>query len=309
MANKNTALVTGGAGFIGSHLVDELLRLEYRVVVLDNLSSGQLKNINSACVFLHVDIAKDPIESVFEKEKPSLVFHLAAQSSVAKSATDPITDAQSNILGTLRIIENAKKYGVHKIIYSSTGGAIYGEPPELPVDESSPAMPLSHYGLSKLHGEQYTKLYRNLYKLKYTILRYANVYGPRQDGNGEAGVIPIFASLMLAGKQPTIYGDGSQKRDFVHVSDVIKANIAAITKGDNQTFNIGTSKMHSVNQIYELIKEHTSFNKEAIQAQHRPGDVYEISLDYSKAQKELEWSPEREFEQGLQETLQYIETH
>jgi len=309
MANENTALVTGGAGFIGSHLVDRLLETGMRVVVIDDLSSGQLKNINSKCVFMHGDITSGTLDSIFEKEKPSLVFHLAAQSSVAISSQKPMLDASTNVLGTLKVVENCCEHGVKKLIYSSTGGAIYGEPPELPVDESTPAHPISNYGVSKFQGEQFIQLYHKLHNLNYCILRYSNVYGPRQDGNGEAGVIPIFATLMQEGKQPTIYGTGEQKRDFVSVHDVVKANMLAISHGKQTVYNIGSSVMYSVNQIFDLIKEHTDFAKEALLGAPRPGDVFEISLDYSKAKRELEWEPEVAFENGLQETLQYIQAH
>ena len=309
MANENTALVTGGAGFIGSHLVDELLNSGRRVIVVDDLSSGQLKNINSNCVFMHGDITSDALDSIFEKEKPSLVFHLAAQSSVAISSDKPLLDASTNILGTLKIAENCYKHGVKKLIYSSTGGAIYGEPPELPVDESTAPKPISNYGVSKFQGEQFIELYHKLHNVNYCILRYANVYGPRQDGNGEAGVIPIFATLIQDGKQPTIFGTGEQKRDFVSVHDVVRANMLAISKGKNSTYNIGSSLMYSVNQIYDLIKDHYGFTKEALTGAPRAGDVFEISLDYAKAKKELEWEPEIDFENGLQETLQYIQSH
>ena len=309
MANENTALVTGGAGFIGSHLVDELLNSGRRVIVVDDLSSGQLKNINSNCVFMHGDITSDALDSIFEKEKPSLVFHLAAQSSVAISSDKPLLDASTNILGTLKIAENCYKHGVKKLIYSSTGGAIYGEPPELPVDESTAPKPISNYGVSKFQGEQFIELYHKLHNVNYCILRYANVYGPRQDGNGEAGVIPIFATLIQDGKQPTIFGTGEQKRDFISVHDVVRANILSICNGKNSTYNIGSSVMYSVNQIYDLIKDHYGFTKEALTGAPRTGDVFEISLDYAKAKKELEWEPEIDFENGLQETLQYIQTH
>ena len=309
MANENTALVTGGAGFIGSHLVDELLNSGRRVIVVDDLSSGQLKNINSNCVFMHGDITSDALDSIFEKEKPSLVFHLAAQSSVAISSNKPLLDASTNILGTLKILENCIKHGVKKLIYSSTGGAIYGEPPELPVDESTAPKPISNYGVSKFQGEQFIELYHKLHNVNYCILRYANVYGPRQDGNGEAGVIPIFATLIQDGKQPTIFGTGEQKRDFISVHDVVRANMLAISNGKNSTYNIGSSVMYSVNQIYDLIKDHYGFTKEALTGAPRTGDVFEISLDYAKAKKELEWEPEIDFENGLQETLQYIQSH
>ena len=309
MANENTALVTGGAGFIGSHLVDELLNSGRRVIVVDDLSSGQLKNINSNCGFMHGDITSDALDSIFEKEKPSLVFHLAAQSSVAISSDKPLLDASTNILGTLKIAENCYKHGVKKLIYSSTGGAIYGEPPELPVDESTAPRPISNYGVSKFQGEQFIELYHKLHNVNYCILRYANVYGPRQDGNGEAGVIPIFATLIQDGKQPTIFGTGEQKRDFISVHDVVRANMLAISNGKNSTYNIGSSVMYSVNQIYDLIKDHYGFTKEALTGAPRTGDVFEISLDYAKAKKELEWEPEIDFENGLQETLQYIQSH
>ena len=199
MAQTKTALVTGGAGFIGSHLVDRLLSMEYKVVVVDNLSTGKLKNLNPGATFHHIDITNSSVSEVFQREEPDLVFHLAAQTSVPHSTKDPVTDGEINVLGTLRLLEAARRCGIEKFIYSSTGGAMYGEPESNPCSDQHPVAPLSPYGLSKYLGEQYLELYWRLHRLNYVSLRYGNVYGPRQDPHGEAGVVAIFTQAMLDG--------------------------------------------------------------------------------------------------------------
>ena len=231
MTESTKVLVTGGAGFIGSHLVKGLLNHGYSVAVVDDLSSGQLGNLDRRATFYHAPINDPGINQIIRREGPELIFHLAAQSSVRQSTQDPVADADANVLGTIRLLDAAAAEGVDKIIFSSTGGAIYGNPDTIPCDEATPVNPLTPYALSKYVSELYLELFYRTYELRYTILRYANVYGPGQNPNGEAGVVAIFAGLMLRGRVPNIYGDGLQERDFVYVSDVVEANLAAMHQG------------------------------------------------------------------------------
>ena len=306
MSEAKTALVTGGAGFIGSHLVDRLVSQGFRVVVIDNLSTGKLKNLNPAATFHHVDITNKSVVEVFQREQPDLVFHLAAQASVSVSTKDPIHDSDINVMGTLRLLEAARRCGIEKFIYSSTGGALYGEPQYTPCDENHPIAPLSPYALSKYVGEQYLQLYHQLYLLNYTTLRYSNVYGPRQEPHGEAGVVAIFTQAMLEGKQPQIFGDGNQERDFVYIDDVVEANLAAIERGDADAFNIGTGEKTSVNRIFESIQSIIKYRWGPEHGPARPGEVYQISLDGSKAARELGWTPKATLEEGLGQTVEYF---
>ena len=306
MAEAKTALVTGGAGFIGSHLVDRLLSSDYRVVIVDNLSTGKLKNLNPAATFHHVDITHSSINEVFHREQPDLVFHLAAQASVSVSTKDPIHDSNVNVIGTLHLLEAARRHGTEKFIYSSTGGALYGEPEHNPCTEEHPVAPMSPYGVSKYVCELYLQLYHRLYQLDYTTLRYGNVYGPRQEPHGEAGVVAIFAQAMLEGKQPQIFGDGNQERDFVYIDDVVDANLLAIDSGGNCAFNIGTGENTSVNRIFESLKGIIHYRWGPEHGPARPGDVYRISLDSSKAVQELGWTPKTSLEDGLNQTVEYF---
>ena len=306
MAKTKTALVTGGAGFIGSHLVDRLLSLEYKVVVVDNLSTGKLKNLNPSATFHHLDITHASASEVFQREEPDLVFHLAAQVSVTHSTRDPIKDGEINVLGTLRLLEACRRYGPEKFIYSSTGGALYGDPEANPCDDQHRVEPLSPYGMSKYLGEQYLELYRRLHQLNYVTLRYGNVYGPRQDPHGEAGVVAIFTQAMLEGKQPQIFGDGNQERDFISVDDVIEANILAIDRGNSTAYNIGTGEGTSVNRIFELLQSITKYKWDPEHGPSRPGDVYQISLDSTRAAQELGWHPQVNLEDGLRKTVEYF---
>lgn len=301
-----TALVTGGAGFIGSHLVKRLLSLGYRVIVVDNLSSGKLRNIDHAAVFHHGDITDRAVIEFVHKEQPNLVFHLAAQSSVGNSIRDPIRDADVNVVGTLKLLEAARLYGIDKLIYSSTGGALYGDPESNPCREDHLVAPISPYGASKYAAEMYLELYHRLYHVDYTVLRCANVYGPGQDPNGEAGVVAIFTQAMLEGNPPTIFGDGNQSRDFVYVDDVVDANLCAIDHGTGRSYNIGTGQMTTINQIFESLKEITGYHWEAERGPMRPGDVYEISLDAAKAAQELGWTPTTSLDDGLRQTVEYF---
>ena len=306
MGEAKKALVTGGAGFIGSHLVDRLLELEYKVVVMDNLSTGKIKNLDAAAVFHHTDITQPAMDDIIQREQPDLVFHMAAQTSVSQSTKDPIKDVNANVLGTLRVIEASRRVGVEKIIYSSTGGALYGNPETIPCPDDTPIAPVSPYGMSKWVAEQYLNFYYRLYRLNFTSLRYGNVYGPRQDPYGEAGVVSIFTQAMLEGKQPQIFGDGAQERDFVAVSDVVEANIAAIYHGDGKSMNISTGEATSVNRIFELLQDITGYKWDALHAPNRAGEVYQISLDPSNAEQELGWSPKITLKEGLQMTVDYF---
>ena len=304
MAGK-TVLVTGGAGFIGSHIVDRLLSLGYKVVVLDDLSTGRLQNVNRAATFHHTSINHPGVEEIFQREQPAIVNHHTAQASISQSIKDPVRDAEVNIQGTLRLTELSRRYGVERFIFSSSGGTIYGEPQYIPCDESHPVNPLSPYALSKHAAEQYLALYHHTYRLNYVTLRYANVYGPRQDPLGEAGVIAIFAMTMLEGKQPRIYGTGEQQRDFVFVDDVVDANILAM-EGANGEFNIGTGRATSVNRIFELLKDTIKYRSSPVYGPGRPGEVFKISLDASKFEKEFGWKPKVTLEDGLMRTVDFF---
>ena len=306
MAYRRSALVTGGAGFIGSHLVDRLVEENYRVIILDDLSTGKLKNLNHEATFHHISITHPTMPSILDRERPDLVFHLAAQSSVPKSVRDPILDNEVNVLGTLRLLEASRRAGVEKVIYSSTGGALYGEPEVVPCPDDAPVVPISPYGMSKYMAEQYLDFFSRQYRLNYTTLRYGNVYGPRQDPFGEAGVVAIFISAILSGQRPRIFGDGNQTRDFVCVDDVVGANIAAVHRGHRTALNIGSGQLTSVNELYEMLKEITGFRWDAEHGPARAGDVYRISLDCSKAERELGWTPKTNLKEGLTRTYKYL---
>ena len=306
MADGRKALVTGGAGFIGSHMVDRLLEMELKVVVMDDLSTGKIKNLKSEAVFHHTDITQPAMAEIIQREQPDLVFHMAAQTSVTQSTKDPIGDTNANVLGTLRILEASRRVGVEKIIYSSTGGALYGDPETVPCADDAAITPVSPYGMSKWVAEQYMDYYYRQYRLNYTSLRYGNVYGPRQDPNGEAGVVAIFTQAMLEGKQPQIFGDGTQERDFVSVFDVVDANIAAIDRGDGKSMNIATGEATNVNRIFELLRSITGYKWDPLHAPQRTGEVYRIALDWSRAAQELDWSPRISLEDGLKLTVDYF---
>ncbi len=298
-------LVTGGAGFIGSHLVDRLLSLGYRVAVVDDLSTGRLQNLNKGATFYHTSITDPGLEEVFEREKPTLVNHHAAQISVFESVRDPLKDAEVNIQGTLRLIELSRRYGVEKFIFPSSGGSLYGEPQYLPCDENHPINPLSPYALSKHVAERYLELYNHTYRLDYVTLRYGNVYGPRQDPHGEAGVVAIFIMAMLEGRHPRIYGSGEQERDFIYVDDVVDANVLAI-EAQHKEYNVGSGQGASVNKIFEMVKRITRYRWSPEYGPARPGEVFKISLDYSKLIKEFEWRPKVGLEDGLLQTVEYF---
>ncbi|MFC1729973.1 SDR family oxidoreductase [candidate division KSB1 bacterium] len=300
-------LVTGGAGFIGSHIVDLLIENGHDVVIVDNLITGNKENINPKVRFYEVDMTKPALREVFEKEKPEFVIHEAAQINVRSSVEDPIFDATSNVLGTINVLECCKEFKVKKIVYSSSGGACYGEPEYMPCDEKHPVNPISHYGASKFAAEHYFYLYNFLYKIDYIILRYSNVYGPRQDPKGEAGVVSIFIEKLMAGKIPTINGDGKQTRDFVFVGDVARANLLALEKNpENKVFNIGFGKETSVNEIYSEIEEATGSDIKAKHGPAIPGEVYKIYLECNLAKQELKWEPMVGIEEGIGRTTEWF---
>ena len=302
---EKSVLVTGGAGFIGSHLVDRLISLGHRVVVVDDLSSGRLQNLNRGAVFYHTSINHPSVEEIVRQEQPDIIAHHAAQVSISESVRDPIRDSEINIQGTLRLIELSRRYGVGRFIFASSGGALYGEPDRNPCNEQQPVRPVSPYGLSKYSAEGYLGMYHNIYRLPYVALRYGNVYGPRQDPAGEAGVVAIFARAMLEGKQPRIYGSGRQERDFIYVDDVIDANIAAMDEGQG-AYNVGTGSGTSVARIFEMLKEILGYRWDATYGPAKPGEVFSISLDSSKLQQEMGWMPKLSLEQGLAQTVEYV---
>ncbi|MEE8168520.1 MAG: SDR family oxidoreductase [Candidatus Hydrothermarchaeales archaeon] len=296
-------LVTGGAGFIGSHVADLLLAREYDVVIVDNLSTGKLENVSKEATFYKVDITSEEIKELVRKEGIEYVVHHAAQAQVRRSLEDPVFDAKVNILGSLNLLECCRD--AKKFIYASSGGAVYGEPQYLPVDEEHPVNPLSPYGASKYAVEKYLQIYSDVYGLGYVSLRYGNVYGPRQDPFGEAGVIAIFGGKMLRSEQPTIFGDGEQTRDFVYVEDIARANLLSMEEG-NGIYNIGTGKETSVNQIFETMRQILGVKMEADFGSPIPGEVRRISLDASRAKAELGWKAQVSIEKGLEKTLRYL---
>jgi len=303
-------LITGGAGFIGSNIVDAYIKTGYQVVVVDNLVTGKKENINPKAKFYNADITdKKQIAQIFEKEKPCIVNHHAAQLDVRKSVADPVFDATTNILGAINLLENAVKYKVKKIIFASSGGVMYGEcgtrRGESPSEKRIPE-PLSPYGITKHTVEHYLDYYSKIYGLKHAIFRYGNVYGPRQDPHGEAGVVAIFINRILANEQIIIFGDGEQIRDYVFISDVVNTNLIALKKGENEIFNIGTGKTKSVNQLFHELSEITGYSKKPVYKSQRAGELFKSSLDVKKAKKVLGWSAEVDFNEGLKETFRYF---
>ena len=300
-------LVTGGAGFIASHLVDRLIEEGHYVIVVDNLSAGRKENVNPKASFYKVDICDSvALEDVFKKEGPEIVDHHAAHVDVRKSVEMPVYDANINILGSLNLCELSKKYQVKKFIYVSTGGAVYGEPKNLPVKETCPVEPLSQYGVSKHTVEHYLSIFYKLYGLNFTVLRYPNVYGQRQSPYGEAGVVAIFTELILQNKHPTIFGDGSKTRDYAYVEDIIAANMRVLGNvGNGEIYNLGWGKEISDLEVFNTVRRALGSDIEPIFSQKRPGEIDHISLDSSKAMKELKWKPKVTFEEGVKLATQY----
>jgi UDP-glucose 4-epimerase len=301
------ALVTGGAGFIGSNLVDMLIQQNMNVVVVDDLSTGFKRNVNPLVKLYYSSICDRELKSVFEKERPDFVFHLAAQTAVTRSIADSYSDARINILGSLNVISNCVEFGVKKIIYSSSC-ALYGTPEYLPVDEKHPVNPLSPYGVSKHTVEHYLAVNLHLHGLSYIALRYANVYGPRQNPLGEGGVIAIFCGKMLAGEQPTIFGSGDKSRDYVFVSDIVQANLLAADSGETGIFNIGTGIETYDNTIFEMISSECGYFKGPKYNPERKGEIKRMRLDNTRATQHLGWKPRVGTKEGISQTVMYYRT-
>ncbi|MCL6611463.1 MAG: NAD-dependent epimerase/dehydratase family protein [Peptococcaceae bacterium] len=299
-------LVTGGAGFIGSHIVDALAGGGAGVAVLDNLSTGRIENIRPGVSFYRGDLLDGEfVMGCVEKERPGVIIHQAARASAPGSLKDPAGDAGVNIVGSVNLLEAARACGVRKVVYASSA-AVYGNPRRLPVDHLHPVEPLSFYGLSKYTVERYLALYRELYGLDYTVLRYANVYGPRQDPLGEGGVVAVFIGRLLRGEQPVIYGDGEQTRDFIHVSDVVRANLCAIDRGSGMTFNIGTGRPATVNRLFEILKNAFGYRGRPLYRPPRPGDIRDSWLADGRAEKDLGWTAAMDLERGIKNTLDQV---
>jgi UDP-glucose 4-epimerase len=292
-------LVTGGAGFIGSHVVDAFVAAGHEVVVVDDLSTGNRGNLNPAAKFRETDIRSPEMAEVFEAERPEVVSHLAAQINVTRSVKEPVFDAETNIVGTINLLENCVKHEVKRFVFSSTAGAIYGEPDHLPAPETCEPNPMSQYGVSKLAAEYYIRLYKMVYGLPYVILRYSNVFGPRQVPHGECGVCAVLTDLMMAGKQPTLFGHGTPLRDYVYVGDVARANLLALENGDNATMHIASGKGTSVMEIFDALKELTGFEGEPILKDLRPGEVDQIYTTRDRAKEFLGWEPQVGLREGL----------
>lgn len=300
-------LITGGAGFIGSHVVDLFLAKGYEVVIIDDLSTGRRSNLNPQATFYQVDIRSPELREVFAVEKPDYVSHHAAQADVRRSVAEPWFDAEVNILGSINLMECARAFGVKHFVYISTGGAVYGEPERLPCDEEHPIHPICQYGASKHTVEHYLYMYYVNYGMNYTVLRYPNVFGPRQNPHGEAGVVAIFAGKMLARETVMINGDGEQTRDFVYVGDCAYANYLAVTVDHAPgIYNLGWGRPTSINEIAAALAKATEYSQSIVYGPAKVGETRHIYLDARKASKELGWVPTVSLEAGLEKTVSYL---
>ena len=297
-------LVTGGAGFIGSHIVDALIEQGHEVTIVDNLSTGFAENVNPQARFYRMSIYEPNLADVFEQEKPEVVNHQAAQMAIQRSVSDPVFDAEENILGSLNVILNCIRFGVRRMIYASSGGAVYGEPVHLPVKEEHPVNPVSQYGVSKHAVEHYLYLYDTQYGLDYVVLRYPNVYGPRQNPEGEAGVVAIFARQMLRGETPTIFGRGDKTRDYTFVEDVVRANLLTMEKGKG-IYNVGTGVETSDQEMFDMLAALLGYKGTPNYASVRRGEIHRIYLDFSRARQELGWQPRLSLKDGLLKSVDY----
>ncbi len=301
-------LVTGGAGFIGSHVVDTLIEAGHQVSIVDNLwelGGGRMQNIHPRASFYQVDIRSPELRGVMEKERPEAVCHLAAQHSVKISTDDPRHDAEVNILGLINLLQSATQVGTRKIVFSSSG-ATYGTVEKMPIDENTPQRPESPYGITKMTSEHYFRFWKSMYGLDYTLLRYGNVYGPRQDPTGEAGVIAIFARQILLGEPVRIDWDGEQQKDYVYVGDVARANLLALTRGGGEAYCIATGQGTSVNELYRKLTAIAGREVEIVHAPKRPGDIYLSYFDCRKAERELGWRAEVSLDEGMRQTVNYF---
>lgn len=297
-------LVTGGAGFIGSHIADLLIDKGYEVCIIDNLVNGKIQNINKKAKFYNIDIRDNKILDVFREEKPDVIVHHAAQIKVPISIENPIYDADINIMGSLNLLECARKTDVKMIVYAASA-AIFGEPQYLPIDENHPLNMISGYGVTKHTVEHYLNVYKELYGINYVSLRYSNVYGPRQDSSGEGGVIAIFAEKFINNDRPVIFGDGKQIRDFVYVKDVAMANLMAIESKISGIYNVCTNTQISINDLVMIFNKILSKNVIPLYSKERVGDIRKSYMTYNKIFNKMGWKPKYNIEEGLKETLQY----
>ncbi|MFA5134782.1 MAG: NAD-dependent epimerase/dehydratase family protein [Patescibacteria group bacterium] len=302
-------LVTGGAGFIGSHLVDMLLRHGHSVSVVDDLSTGRRSQVQKRARFFKANVCSPRLRGIFSQAKPDCVFHLAAQKSISRSVANPAFDAEQNIIGSLNVLQQCVKAGVKKFIFSSTGGAIYGDTPHMPTDEKHIEQPVSPYGVAKLAIDKYLHYYHSVYGLRYVSLRYANVYGPRQDPEGEAGVVAIFLDRILKHRQALINGHGRQTRDYVYVDDVIAANRVALRPKLLGIYNIGTSRQTSVNNLFRKLKKISGTAMPEKHARPMKGEQQRSCLSYRKIQHAAGWKPRVPLEQGLALTYEWFKEH
>lgn len=298
-------LVTGGAGFIGSHIVDRLVQHGHDVWIVDDLSTGKKENINRKAEFIKIDIAEPALCGALKAARPEIVFHCAAQIDVRKSVDDPIADARTNIIGTINLLEACRIWQSRKVIYSSSGGTIYGNV-DKPATEDFPVFPLSPYGVAKLACENYLRCYSEWHDIEFTVLRYGNVYGPRQDPFGEAGVVAIFSNKMLSDENPVVYGFGKMVRDYAYVGDVVDANMASIEKGDGEVLNIGTGRPTSVSELFDIMAGILSFQKDPVMKPGRDGELKSNFLSYDRAKEVLGWEPRVSLEEGLKATTDWF---
>lgn len=300
-------LVTGGAGFIASHVVELFIEKGYEVVIVDDLSTGRRSNLHPQAKFYELDIRSPELHKVFAAEKPDFVNHHGAQMDVRKSVVDPLFDADVNVRGSINVLEAARHNGVKRVVYISTGGAVYGEPEYLPCDEKHPINPICPYGASKHTVEHYLFMWKYLYGLEYAVLRYPNVFGPRQDPHGEAGVVAIFTGQMLAGKPVTINGDGQQQRDFVYVGDCANANLLVTEHpAADGIYNVGFGKPTDVNEIFAALKNVIGYPHEAKYGPAKTGETRKIYLDATRIRTQLGWEPTVTLEDGLAKTVEYF---
>lgn len=301
-----TILVTGGAGFIGSHVADALLEEGHEVHVLDNLSTGRRWKVPEAAPLFERDIRSDGAAALFAEHRYDCLVHHAAQMDLRRSVEDPCFDAEVNVGGLLNLMEAGVGHGLHTVLFASTGGALYGEPEDTPQGEDHPLQPVSPYGVAKMAAEKYLYYYQTQYDLETVSLRYANVYGPRQNPHGEAGVVAIFTKEMLSEGQPVINGPGEQTRDYVYVDDVVRANLAALRRGESGVFNVGTGRETSVNELFRRLRKETGAAVEETHGPAKPGEQERSVLSYEKAERELGWAPRVPVEEGLARTVEWF---
>ncbi len=298
--------VTGGAGFIGSHIADAYIAHGHRVAVIDNLSTGKRGNINPKATFYECDVASPEIHKIFERERFDVLNHHAAQMDVRVSVRDPKFDATTNILGGINIYEASHNHGVKKVIFASSGGTVYGEQQEFPANESHPTHPVSPYGISKLTNEHYLFFYKNEYGLDYAALRYGNVFGPRQNPHGEAGVVAIFAKKLLDNTQPIINGDGMNTRDYIYISDIVAANVAALSDNISGSYNVGAGRERTVVEIFDALAKLTNSPLQRHHGDAKPGEQRRVYIDSTKFHNACSWQPKVSFEKGLMQTVEFF---